>query len=56
MNIVERIVEFILGLISKAILTAIIGGAMVFTLLVLSIFMPEQVKGAFDILKGLIPG
>ena len=54
MKIAEQIVDFILGIIKKAILVGIIGVAMIFAMLVFSIFMPEQVTNAFEILKSLI--
>ena len=53
MKIAELIVDFIIGLVKKAILSALLGVAMVFTLLVFTIFLPEQVKDAFEILKGI---
>lgn len=54
MKIAEQIIDFILGIAKKAILVGIIGGAMIFAILVFTIFMPEQVINAFEILKSLI--
>lgn len=54
MKIAEQIIEFILGIIKKAILVGIIGVAMIFALLIFTIFMPEQVTNAFEILTSLI--
>lgn len=53
MKIAELIVDFIIGLVKKAILTGLICVGMVFALLVFTILMPEQVKDAFEILKNL---
>ena len=52
-KIVEILIEFVIDLVKKAILTGLVGVALAFTLLVFTIFMPEQVKAAFEILKSI---
>ena len=54
MKILEAFIEFVFSIAKKAMLVGIIGGAMIFALLVFTIFVPEQVTNAFEILKSLI--
>ena len=53
MKIVESIIKFIFSLIKSVILVGIICGVMLFALLVFTIFVPEQVTNAFEILNSL---
>ena len=53
MKIAEQIIEFIFSVAKNAILVGIIGGLMLFALLVFAILMPEQVIDAFQILGSL---
>ena len=54
MKIAEGIVEFIIHLLKSAILMAIIGVVIGAVLVVFTIFMPDEVVQAFDIIRGLI--
>lgn len=54
MKIVEGIFEFIVHLAKSAILIAIIGILMSFALVVFTIFMPDRVIAAFDIIRGFL--
>lgn len=53
-KMIEGIFEFFIHLFKKAIFVAILGVAMCFTLVILTIFMPDEVISAFDIIKGFL--
>lgn len=54
MRIVELIIEFIFGIIKKAILVGLVSAILLFLLLAFTIFIPDQVINAFEILTGLV--
>ena len=57
MKIVEILLDFVFGIIKKAILVGLISTICIFLLLAFTIFVPDQVTkivNAFEILKSLI--
>lgn len=51
MKIAEAIINFILGLIKRAITLAIIGAAVLFTVWIFLVVMPEEAMNALEIFK-----
>lgn len=54
MKIAEGIIDFIFHLLKRAILVFVIGFVMVLALVIFTIFMPDEVLNAFDIIRGFL--
>ena len=54
MKIVEGIVEFIFHLLKRAISISIITIGIAFVLVIFTIFMPDEVVNAYEILRGFL--